>query len=64
MNSQLLNTLIIVAGSALLLYAVITASDNVYIKIIGLILLMYGLYNATQKWVNDNKGDVNDEEND
>ncbi|TQD39298.1 hypothetical protein [Haloflavibacter putidus] len=64
MNSQLLNTLIIVAGSALLLYAVITASDNVYIKIIGLILLMYGLYNATQKWVKDNKGDVNDEEND
>lgn len=60
MNSQLVNTLIIVIGSALLLYSIITDAENIYIKIIGLILLMYGLFTATQKWVKDNKNDEND----
>lgn len=61
MNSKrpLLNFVIIVVGAALLIYDLTGENENVYIRIIGLVLLMFGLYTATQQWVTGN-----DEEND
>lgn len=54
---QAIFTLIILIGAGLLIYDLVEKTDVVYIKIIGLILLMFGLYNSTKQWAQDNPKD-------
>ena len=49
-KSQMLNTLIIIVGAVILIYGMSVADDTPYAKIIGLVILMFGLYRATQFW--------------
>ncbi len=64
-NSQVINTALIVVGGVLLLYSISVDDVSPYFKIIGLIVIMLGLYRATNYWVatkddhedeNENKG--------
>ena len=50
-NSQVLNTILIFVGGALLLYAISVDDVSPYFKIIGLVIIMLGLYRATNFWV-------------
>ncbi len=50
-NSQVINTALIVIGGALLLYSISAEDVSPYFKIIGLIIIMLGLYRATNYWV-------------
>ncbi len=50
-NSQVLNTILIFIGGALLLYAISAADVSPYFKIVGLVIIMLGLYRATNFWV-------------
>ena len=47
-------TTFILIGAALLIYDLVEKPDVVYYKIIGLVLLMFGLYNSTKQWAQDN----------
>lgn len=61
-NSQFLNFLFITLGGALLIYQISgEEKEDPYFLIIGLILLMYGLYRATNWWV-ETKDDPNDDD--
>lgn len=55
-NTQVLNTILIIAGAGMLLYAIAVENAPVYFKIIGLIVIMFGLFRATNFWV-DTKDD-------
>jgi len=61
-SKQSINTLIIIIGAALLLYDFISKPDEIYFKIAGLAILMFGLYKSTQQWTSDNKSENNSEE--
>lgn len=50
-NSQIVNSFLIIAGGAILLFQISGEEDNPYILIAGLVMLMYGLYRATNHWV-------------
>ncbi len=50
-SSQILNTVLIVVGGGLLMYAISVEDASPYIKIIGLVVIMFGLYKATNYWV-------------
>lgn len=50
-NTQVINTIFIVVGGALLLYAISAEEAHPYFKIGGLIIIMFGLYRATNFWV-------------
>lgn len=60
-SKQTLNTIIIVVGIGLLLYDFIAKPEAVYFKILGLVVLMFGLYKSTQQWTSDNKSDDADD---
>lgn len=55
-TSQVLNSLLIVVGGAILLFQISGEDRNVYMMILGLVMLMFGLYRATNFWV-DTKDD-------
>lgn len=50
-NSQLINSILIILGGALLILEISGGEKNVYVLIVGIILLMFGLYRATNHWV-------------
>ncbi|VVU99956.1 MULTISPECIES: hypothetical protein [Mesonia] len=56
-KKQLFSSLFILLGAVLLIYGMIAENTNVYIKIVGIIVLMFGLYSSTRVWVEDNKQD-------
>ena len=66
MNSQVINSLLIIIGGGLLVFQIAVQEKNVYIMILGLVFLMFGLYRATNFWVetkddhknNDDNGDI------
>ncbi|MFD1096203.1 hypothetical protein [Salegentibacter chungangensis] len=63
-NSQLYNTIFIIIGGALLLYTIAVEDASHYIKIAGLIVIMFGLYRATNYWAatkDDHKEEQNEE---
>lgn len=65
-SSQFLNSMIILVGGAILLFEFSGEERNVYVMILGLVMLMYGLYNATNFWVetkDDHKKEQDDENN-
>lgn len=51
LNSQAVNTFLIVVGGVLLLIKIAGEKDNSYLLILGLVMLMFGLYRATNHWV-------------
>ncbi|SDS29272.1 hypothetical protein [Christiangramia echinicola] len=63
-NSQVINTTLIVIGGALLLYSISAEDVSPYFKIIGLVIIMLGLYRATNYWVatKDDHQDENENE--
>ncbi|MDX1603675.1 MAG: hypothetical protein R3209_11420 [Salinimicrobium sediminis] len=64
-SSQFWNSLFIVVGGAILLFEISGEERNVYAMILGLVLLMFGLYRATNFWVetkDDHKKDPEEEE--
>ena len=63
-NSQVINTALIVIGGALLLYSISAEDVSPYFKIIGLVIIMLGLYRATNYWVatKDDHQDENENE--
>ena len=66
-SSQFLNSMIILVGGAILIFEISGEERNVYVMILGLVLLMYGLFNATNFWVetkDDHKKKEEDEKND
>ncbi|MBZ9731026.1 hypothetical protein LB467_15130 [Salegentibacter sp. JZCK2] len=63
-NSQIINTILIVFGGGFLIYAIAADNAHAYFKIVGLIVIMLGLYRATNLWVatkDDHKEDENKE---
>lgn len=49
-NSQFINSFLIIGGGAILVYEISGDEKNVYLLILGLVLLMFGLYRATNHW--------------
>ncbi len=49
--AQLLNTLLILIGGAILLYTISGEEESKYLQILGLIIIMFGLFRATNYWV-------------
>jgi hypothetical protein len=66
-SSQFINSMLILVGGAILLFEISGEQRNVYAMIIGLVLLMYGLFKATNFWVetkDDHKKEQEDENRD
>lgn len=68
-RSQLINTIFIVLGGGLLVFQLSEEVRNPYLLILGLGLLMFGLYRATNHWSytkddykNVDEGDEDEEE--
>lgn len=60
-NSQIINTVLIVLGGGILLYAIAVEGAHHLLKIAGLIIIMFGLFRATNFWV-ETKDDHKEEE--
>jgi hypothetical protein len=69
-SSQTLNSILILVGGAVLLFEISGEERNVYVMVLGLVMLMFGLYRATNFWVetkDDHKKeneDINEDESD
>ena len=50
-NSQAINTILIVLGGGMLIYTIAAEEPERYIQILGFIIIMLGLYRATNTWV-------------
>lgn len=53
-KKQAFYTVFILIGAALLIYDLAFESDEVYLKVAGLVILMFGLYSSTRQWATDN----------
>ncbi|WP_424493415.1 hypothetical protein [Salinimicrobium sp. GXAS 041] len=62
MNSQVINSLLIIIGGGLLVFQIAIQEKNVYIMILGLVFLMFGLYRATNYWVETKDDHKNNED--
>lgn len=62
-TSQALNSILILVGGAILLFQISGEERNVYFMVLGLVMLMFGLYRATNFWV-DTKDDHKKENED
>ncbi len=63
MNSQVINSLLIIIGGGLLVFQIAVQEKNVYIMILGLVFLMFGLYRATNFWVETKDDHKNNDDN-
>lgn len=63
-NSQIINSLLIIVGGALLLFEISDSKENVYFLIAGIVFLMFGLYRATNHWVETRDDHEQGEESD
>ncbi len=61
--SQIINTMLIVIGGAIIIYTISGEDSNKYLQILGLVIIMFGLYRATNFWVEtkDDEDDNNEE---
>tara|TARA_R100000789_G_C2947712_1_gene134049 strand:- start:68 stop:268 length:201 start_codon:yes stop_codon:yes gene_type:complete len=50
-NSQVINAILILIGGGILIYSISIEAASQYLKIGGLIIIMLGLYRATNYWV-------------
>ncbi len=60
---QIINTALIVIGGGILIYTISEEDKNRYLQILGLVVIMFGLYRATNHWV-ETKDDHKDENED
>ncbi len=61
-KKQGIYTAFIIIGAILLIYDLSVDSEKVYLKVVGLVVLMFGLYSSTRQWANDNdKSKVKDD---
>lgn len=60
---QVINTILIVIGGAILIYTITGEDESKYLQILGLVIIMFGLYRATNFWV-ETKDDEEDHEGD
>jgi len=66
-SSQVINTVLIIAGGILLIFGLSEEPKNVYLLIAGIIILMLGLYRATNHWTitkDDHKKEVEEKDED
>jgi len=49
-SKQLFNGILILLGSSLLAYSLAVTDVDVYVQIVGLIILMVGAYRASSHW--------------
>lgn len=59
-HTQLINVILIVVGGAILIYTIAGEEKSKYLQILGLIIIMFGLYRATNYWV-ETKDDTFDD---
>lgn len=62
--SQIINTLLILGGGILLIFEISGEEKNVYLLILGIVLLMLGLYRATNHWTITKDDHLEDREED
>ena len=62
-KKQMVYTAFIIIGAALLIYDLAVETDEVYLKVIGLVVLMFGLYSSTRQWASDNDKNKIENEN-
>jgi len=62
-TNQVINTVLIITGGGMLLYTIAVENPEKYIQILGFIIIMIGLYRATNHWV-DTKDDHIQDKND
>ncbi len=62
-HGQLINTILIVIGGAIMIYTISVEDRNRYLQVLGLVIIMFGLYRATNFWVEtkDDEDDNNEE---
>lgn len=58
--AQVINTVLILIGGAILLYTISGEEKSKYLQILGLIIIMFGLFRATNYWV-ETKDDTFDD---
>jgi len=60
---QLINTMLIVIGGAIMIYTISEEDRNRYLQVLGLVIIMFGLYRATNFWVEtkDDEDENNEE---
>ncbi|WP_034923073.1 hypothetical protein [Gillisia sp. CAL575] len=60
---QLINTILILIGGAIMIYTISMEERNRYLQVLGLVIIMFGLYRATNFWVEtkDDEDDNNEE---
>lgn len=66
-SAQFWNSMFIIVGGAILLFELAGEERNVYALIVGIIMLMFGLYRATNFWVetkDDHKKEQEEEQKD
>jgi amino acid permease len=59
-HTQIINVILIVVGGAILIFTITGEERSKYLQILGLIIIMFGLYRATNFWV-ETKDDTFDE---
>ncbi|HZJ35842.1 MAG TPA: hypothetical protein VFD29_04380 [Gillisia sp.] len=62
--AQAINTVLIFVGGAILLYTISGEGESKYLQILGLIIIMFGLYRATNYWVETKDDHQEDAQND
>ena len=63
-HAQLFNLLLITAGAVLIFVPLTTVENEKYLKSLGIVLMMYGLYRATNQFIvyeEDRKKDKDEE---
>ena len=60
-NGQLINTVLIIFGGGILIYTIAAQEPLKYMQILGFIIIMLGLYRATNHWV-ETKDDHKEEQ--
>ncbi|MGB7842881.1 MAG: hypothetical protein WBL21_08835 [Salinimicrobium sp.] len=66
-NSQVVNTVLILVGAIILIIELAGDQKNVYLLILGFVILMFALYRATNHWSitkDDYKNDPEDKPED
>ncbi|CAM4313094.1 MULTISPECIES: hypothetical protein [Gillisia] len=60
---QLINTILIVIGGAIIIYTISEEDRNQYLQVLGLVIIMFGLYRATNFWIEtkDDEDENNEE---
>ncbi len=65
-NSQALNTVLILVGGGMLIYTIAQEEPQKYVQIFGFVIIMFGLFRATNYWVetkDDHKDSSEEKEN-